>query len=296
MALSESDLCWRRDGPSWPLSDSSIFVRSDEISWHVQRYGSGTDLLLVHGTGASTHTWAGLGPRLAAHFTVTAIDLPGHGFTQPVSSRRISLDGYATLVSNLSRALSIRPAVAIGHSAGAAILIRMALDDPDALVRIIGLNAALAPFPGASGQLFPILAKLMLTNSVVPRLFAWRARSHGAVDSLLSATGSRVPDRSAAIYSRLFQSPRHVTATLNMMANWDLGRLQRDLGRLKVPTCLLAGARDRMIASRESHAASRATPAATTQIVNDVGHLMHEEAPDRIAGVILQLEQGTETR
>lgn len=287
MATAERDLSWQRDGPSWPLHETSSFVASSGMTWHIQQYGRGPVALLVHGTGASTHTWAGFGPLLAKHYSVIAVDLPGHAFTDPAPPHWVSLDSYAKLISGLMDTLNVRLALAVGHSAGAAILIRMAIDNLIRTDRIIGLNAALNPFPGASGQLFPVLAKLMFTNPIVPRLFAWRARNQIVVDNLLSATGSRVPDESANIYGRLFQSPRHVQATLKMMANWDLERLQLYLPRLATPTTLLAGARDRMVAPRQSCTVCRATNAVEAAIIPDVGHLMHEEAPGLIAKTAL---------
>ncbi len=50
-------LLWERDRGSWPNSGASRFVTAAGIRWHVQQMGSGPALLLVHGTGASTHSW-----------------------------------------------------------------------------------------------------------------------------------------------------------------------------------------------------------------------------------------------
>lgn len=66
---------------NWPHRDCSQFIEAAGLSWHVQRMGEGPALLLLHGTAAATHSWAGLMPLLARRFTVIAIDLPGHGFT-----------------------------------------------------------------------------------------------------------------------------------------------------------------------------------------------------------------------
>ncbi len=68
-----------------------------------------------------------------------------------------------------------QPEVAVGHSAGAAILARMCLDGKIAPRLLVSLNGAFMPFGGAANQLLSPLAKLLVLNPVVPRVFAWQA-------------------------------------------------------------------------------------------------------------------------
>ena len=54
---------------TWPNAAHSRFVRAGGIVWHVQMWGHGPPLLLLHGTGAATHSWRGIAPLLAPHFS-----------------------------------------------------------------------------------------------------------------------------------------------------------------------------------------------------------------------------------
>ncbi len=72
---------WEKEGQDWPNREFSRFVDAAGLTWHVQVMGSGPAILLVHGTGAATHSWRDLAPLLARHFTVVAPDLPGGGGT-----------------------------------------------------------------------------------------------------------------------------------------------------------------------------------------------------------------------
>ena len=63
-------------GADWPHMDLSRFVQTPGVRWHVQIAGSGPVLVLLHGAGASTHTWRDLLPALSADFTVVCPDLP----------------------------------------------------------------------------------------------------------------------------------------------------------------------------------------------------------------------------
>src|SRR5262245_48861831 len=183
-------LSWDVDGAGWPNREASRFVDAAGFRWHVQVMGEGPVALLAHGTGAATHSWRVLAPLLSRRFTVVAPDLPGHGFTESPAPSRLSLPGMACDLSALCRTLGVKPEIAIGHSAGAAILVRMALDGLIEPHLIVSLNGAFLPFGGIAAQLLSPLAKAMTFNSVVPRIFAWRGRDPAAVRRLIEGTGS----------------------------------------------------------------------------------------------------------
>jgi magnesium chelatase accessory protein len=285
--LVRGPLRWSRDGRGWPLAEHSRRIVAAGIDWHVQCYGSGPPALLVHGTGAATHSWRGLGPRLARQFTVVAPDLPGHGFTQALPARRCSLPGFAGALGELVRALDLGPALAVGHSAGAAILARGALDGTLAPRALVALNGALAGWRGGAALLFAPLARLLAATPVAPALFAWRGRDRRVVERLVANTGSRLDADGLALYARLVANPAHVAGALAMMANWDLAPLERDLPRLGTPTLFLAGAGDRTVPPSESRAAHARVVRSEFALLPGLGHLAHEEAPEAVATAIL---------
>lgn len=278
---------WARDGADWPNRESSRFVEAAGLRWHLQEMGpaGAPALLLLHGTGAATHSWRGLAPILARDFRVIAPDLPGHGFTDPLPRARLSLPGMAAAVDGLLRHIEARPALVAGHSAGAAILVRMCLDravDPRLLV---ALNGALTPFPGLASVLFPGLARMLFLNPVTPKLFAWTA-DRPAVERLMRGTGSRLDPQGLEFYRRLLRFPGHVAGALGMMANWDLAGLDRDIRGLGLPTLLVVGGNDRAIAPETAFALRTRLPDARVALLRGLGHLAHEEAPERVAEVI----------
>lgn len=280
---------WEKDGRDWPHREASRFVKAGGLTWHVQEFGPADApvLLLLHGTGAATHSWRGLAPLLAGPFRVVAPDLPGHGFTDPLPAGTLSLPGMAKAVAALVQTLGTTPDIVAGHSAGAAILARMILDRMIAPRLLVAFNGALAPLPGAASLLFPSMARLLFLNPFTPRLFAWTADS-AAVRRLIEGTGSRLDPVGLDLYRRLFARAGHVRGALGMMANWDLDRLHRDLSKLATRTLLVVGGDDKAISPDTAFALAGRLPDARVKLVRGLGHLAHEEAPERVAEILLE--------
>ncbi len=278
-------LDWSRDGADWPNRTASRFVEAGGVRWHVQVAGSGPGLLLLHGTGASTHSWRDVLPRLSARHTVVAPDLPGHGFSPKPGGDGMSLPGMARSLAALLGALSVRAERGVGHSAGAAILSRMAIDRLVSPLGIVSLNGAFVPFTGPF-RVFSPMAKFLASTSLAARIAASRAKDPRAVKRVLDSTGSTIDAQSAALYERLVRSPAHVAGALAMMASWDLDALWRDLPRLDVPLLLVAGSRDGTVSPSQADRVAARVRLGRVERLSGLGHLAHEESPDRVCAAI----------
>ncbi|RYF35476.1 MAG: alpha/beta fold hydrolase [Comamonadaceae bacterium] len=281
-------LQWAIDGRDWPNRSASRFVKVGDLTWHVQQMGSGPLMLLLHGTGASTHTWRDLMPLLARHFTCVAVDLPGHAFTRVLDApstppRHRSLRGMAAAIARLMEQERMSPLHIVGHSAGAAIAAQLCLAEGLPAQSIVSLNGAFFPLPGLQGLLFPPMARVMATNLLAPRLFAWQASSPAAVQRLLSQTGSRLDAKGEALYASLVRNPVHVAAALGMMAGWDTRPLADRLPQLQQRLLLVAGDNDRIVSPSQSRQVRALVTTAVVERIERCGHLAHEEEPERLA-------------
>ncbi|CAN5298626.1 alpha/beta fold hydrolase [soil metagenome] len=295
-ALSADRLIWERDGRHWPHRECSRFVDAGGLRWHVQQMGSGPVALLIHGTGAATHSWRGLAPLLARHYTVIAPDLPGHGFTDTPrsASQGLSLPGMAAALRALLAALGVEVSLIVAHSAGAAIASRICLDveggapknqawQPHAL---IALNGAFLPLAGLPGLLFPPVARLMAATPIASRLFAWRASDRASVERLITGTGSRLDDEGIALYGQLVRNPVQAAGALGRMAHWDVRPLVRELPQLATPLHLIVGTQDRAVPAEQARSVQLLVPRATLTRLPGLGHLAHEERPEEVARVM----------
>lgn len=281
-----SPLDWHREGLIWPHREASRFVQVGRARWHVQRMGAGPPLLLLHGTGASVHSWRGLMPLLAQSHEVIAFDLPRHAFTTGHDAYAMSLPAMAREIAGLLDALEVRPAAIIGHSAGAALALQLALSHGFA-GPIVGLSAALRPFPGALAQIFPAIAKTLFVNPLVPRIFTGSIDLVGGAERFLwRSTHSRIDAAGLACYAALLKHPGHAGGALAMMANWDLPALRERMGAVRNRVLLIHGANDPAIPPEWARDAAGWLPDARLDVLPALGHLAHEEAPERIAALI----------
>lgn len=272
----------------WPHPEASAFVMADGRRFHIQRWGEAGPLwLLIHGTAASTHSWRDAAPLLAAQgCRVLAVDLPGHGLSDPVRGAP-TVARVADAVTAILKAADAAPDIVVGHSAGAAVAVRMTLDGGVAPDLVISLNGALRPFGGWAGQMFSGLAKALFLNPLTPRWFAWRAQARREVERVLEGTGSRLSDEGVDYYARLFRDHRHVGEVLAMMAHWDLEPLQREWRALETPLALLVGERDRAVPAADAAFVRDRAPHATLTAMPGLGHLAHEEAPAQVCALML---------
>ncbi|SEK96250.1 magnesium chelatase accessory protein [Roseovarius nanhaiticus] len=277
---------WPQDSEGWPITAQSRMILHRPHRWHVQEMGDGPTLILLHGAGGATHSWRGLMPILAHSFHVIALDLPGQGFTQSGARQRSGLEGMSADIAELIAAEGWLPAALIGHSAGGAIALDLALRIARPDMRIVTLNAALSNFSGVAGWLFPRLAKLLAMTPFTADLFAATASSTASVTRLIEGTGSKLPPEGIALYQRLVSDRAHVDATLAMMSQWSLEDLLAQLGRIENRTLMLTGARDRAVPPEVSERAAARMPHAQVRKMPGLGHLMHEEAPEDVAEVI----------
>jgi magnesium chelatase accessory protein len=263
-------------------------VEAGGTRWHLRTAGErGPRVLLLHGTGASGHSFEPLLAHLAPHARLLIPDLPGCGDSAPLSRSATSLPGFAAALGDLLEALAVRPDVIVGHSAGAAVAMRAVLDGRCDPARLVGLAPAVLRLPGVGGVVFAPLARLAARGDWLPRLVARRARSPGAVARMVRATGSSPPAAQIEAYGRLLRRPEHVAGALAMMAGWDLAGLEADLARLRTPVDLILGGADATLPADWPERLRRALPGARPTVLDGLGHLAHEEAPARIAPHLL---------
>ena len=281
-------LSWEQHQAHWPLSAHSQFVNAAGVRWHVQTLGEGPLLLMLHGLGASTHSWRGMAPLLALHYRVMLVDLPGHAFSSRPDARSAGLPEMARTLHGLMTQLQLWPQVVVGHSAGATLAARWLLDHSDRpQPELVVFNPAWLPLAGAAHWLFPLSAKLIALNPLSAWLFAKAMQQEIWIEKILSSTGSHLAQEDAVCYKLLMQSPSHLQGVLQMMLHHDLGALPQQLMHLKQRVLILAAENDRAVPYDHAVTAQQRLQHSTLLALKGLGHLAHEENPRLCADHVL---------
>ncbi|MCX2864547.1 alpha/beta fold hydrolase [Paucibacter sp. PLA-PC-4] len=274
----------------------SELLQAGALRWRAQRAGQTGPprLLLLHGTGSSLQSWAPCLPGLVEHFNLLIPDLPGHGCSEGFADGQASPARMAHALGELLAALDWQPELVAGHSAGAAVMVQMCLDGLLPQARgLLAVNGALQPLPGLMGVVAPAVAKLAARSAW---LTAWVTRHAGqprALTNLIASTGSRLDEAGVQHYRALLAQPAHVRGVLDMLASWRLEDLQARLPELRLPLWLAAGLADRTVAPVQSLELARWLPGASFHPLAGLGHLAHEEAPERVNELLMALRDET---
>ena len=275
-----SQTAWHAVAEFWPRAETSRFVRVGNIDFHVQVSGAGDDVLLLHGAGASAHSFSGVAARLSERCRVITPDLPGQGFTTLLPVEAVGLAPFADYLRELMSALQATPRWIIGHSAGAALGAQYALDTDTLPKGMLCINAAFNPFGSIAAPIFSKTAKWFARSQWLPKALASPALRWRATSAMLADTGSAVDPLMSRCYDTLLGNPDHIAGTLRMMAGWDLPPLLRRLSSLQAPVWLAAAEDDRTIPPERSTSVARDLPLARSIRIPGLGHLAHEEDPD----------------
>jgi pimeloyl-ACP methyl ester carboxylesterase len=224
--------------------------------------GGGTPLVLVHGLGARGEDWARMIPSLAAKgFHVYVPDLLGYGRSQkPDVSYSISLQEQT--VAQFMQVVHVPRADVGGWSMGGWVVMKLALDHPEMVDRLIVYDSAGVYFPATFGpELFT-----PSDPAGVRRLIA-----------MLTPTPRKVPDFAAEAMVRKLQANAWVVnrSTASMINGRDL--LDFRLHNISQPMLIVWGSKDELIPLASGETIHRDVPQSVLNIIEGCGHLAPEE-------------------
>jgi pimeloyl-ACP methyl ester carboxylesterase len=235
---------------------------------HYYEGGSGAPVVLVHGLGSRAEDWANLMPQLKqAGFHVYAIDLLGYGRSARPADATYSISEEALYVEDFLAQRDLQKVNLVGWSMGGWVSMRVALDQPERIGRLVLCNSAGIRFEPT----FTIFDFEPTTVPAVRHLY-----------SLLMPQPAKVPDFLARDMVRKFKELNWVVdrSARSMFRGDDL--LDGKLGALHMPTLIVWGRQDHLIPLATGVAMHAEIPQSVLQIYDGCGHL----APGQCARLI----------
>jgi pimeloyl-ACP methyl ester carboxylesterase len=265
--------------------------------------GDGKPLLMVHGLGGNALNWMAVGPQLARTHHTIGIDLVGFGQT-PLFQRSAAVGANAELVHSFIEKVIGEPVVLMGNSMGGHIAILVAADHARWVSALILVDPAI---PGAhirrpDPAMLGVGAALSIPG-LAEMLLDWRVRELGPerlvrqTMALVCADPSRVDPQLLEAHIELTrersrlgpQSSRAFTqATRSLALRMADPRFWVRVERVKAPTLVVHGDRDRLIPISAARDLIRRRPDWTLEVLEAAGHVPMIETPDRFVRVVNQ--------
>jgi len=267
----------------------SMFVQVAGVRLHLRDTGprDAPAVILLHGFGASLHTWDAWARSLDATYRVIRFDLPGFGLTGADPTGDYSDARSLTVLLALMDHLGVARATLVGNSMGGRIAWQFAATYPQRVAKLV----LIAPDGFASpGQAYgvaptvPLMMKVLPYVLPAPLLRATLAPAYADRTVLTEALFNR--------YRDMMLAPGVRRAILARMPQTVLVPPEPLLRRIQVPTLLLWGTKDAMVPFSNAADYQRVLPNARLAALDGVGHLPQEEVPDRsLAALRTFLEQ-----
>jgi 2-succinyl-6-hydroxy-2,4-cyclohexadiene-1-carboxylate synthase len=250
--------------------------------YQITAAGEGSPVLFLHGFSGSRHDWAPFMASVAGAHMAIAADLLGHGGSwRPTDPDRYELSRQAADVAAIIERLGAGPAIVVAYSYGARLALRIAVDH-GALVAGLALESPSAGIAdveerAARHAADAILAHDLERDGIDAFVERWAALPLFAGERRLPA-----PVREDLARRGRANDPSALAAALRGAGQGVMTPLHDHLGAIAVPSAILAGALDPAGLARARIVAA-GIPAATLDVIEDVGHAPHREAPDRFA-------------
>jgi pimeloyl-ACP methyl ester carboxylesterase len=261
-----------------------------EIGGTTTRYyvaGEGEPLVLVHGLGGAAVNFTELAPLLARSHRILVPDLPGHGGSAPLPKVE-GLSPYAEHVAAVAEREDMLPAAVLGYSMGGVVALRLAVNRPESVRALVLVAAAgIVSRTRRADIWLRVMGLVRPTRFVVPfrHTVAGRPRLRYVPFAIWGANNPPALSPQAVLGFLEGALSHTDTASAGKALIEDDPR--PDLDRVRCPTSLLWGARDRLVPladgfeyARRLRAPIRTLPAA--------GHLLVGEQPAECAAVIEQ--------
>lgn len=262
-----------------------MHIQIDNFSMYYEMMGSGIPVLLIHGYPLNHAMWAAQISALAEHARIIAPDLRGHGDSQPAAApmgdpKTYSMDLHAGDCASLLDALGItEPVVVAGLSMGGYIAFSFLRRYPQ---RVAGLILA-ATRPGSDTP-----------EAKTNRQQAIEAARQSGIEAVVEAM---LPKMLAPItYENRPQIVEKVAAiirktSLEAVVGDQRGMMERPdstplLPEIHVPALLIHGADDQIIKPDEMENMQAAIPTSWLHILQDAGHLVNLEQPEKFNGAV----------
>jgi pimeloyl-ACP methyl ester carboxylesterase len=255
-------------------------VSIGDIELHVEEWGRGEPVVLLHGLGSSTRDWEYQVDALAARHRVIAIDARGHGKSdKPRGPYSIAM--FADDVAKVIEKVGARPAHVIGISMGAMIGLELTARDPGSVRTLIAINSPAAVVPRTLKDRWQIFQRF-----AVSRAFGMRKMGE-IIAGRLFPKPDQEPLRALFIERWAGNDKEAYMASLRAIVGWSV---EDRLSQIRCPVLVVAGDRDYYPLEEKRKYVAKLKNGSLT-LVRDSGHATPADQPAELTKILLDFLQ-----
>lgn len=270
---------------------TGTFIAVDGVRLHYKMTGAedAPAVLVLHGASSNLEEpYTALSGTFSGYRTIW-LDRPGLGWSERPDVWW-NPQREAALIARFIDEIGVDEAVVVGHSWGAAITARLALDHPEHVTGLVLLAPAVRAWVGDAAFYnkathWPVLGTLV-TRIVVPTI--GRARLEDGVQDAFAP--EPVPENYIQnTHLPLILRASNWKANAHDMANVNdfLAAQEERYGEITAPTLILAGPPDTVVATdRHAVPVSRTMPNAELHLIDGAGHNLHHHHPERVSEAV----------
>ncbi|MEL6538804.1 MAG: alpha/beta hydrolase, partial [Bacteroidota bacterium] len=268
---------------------SSQFFEFEGMQVPYRDQGEGVPLYLLHGTGASLHTWDVWTEKfLQAGYRVIRVDLPAYGLTGPHPDGDYSPTMYLSMLEALRGHVQADSLVIVGNSFGGFLSWQYAISYPEQVQKMVLIDPSGAPRPEETDRNPPLIVRLARTKGVGEVLSKFTPRSiiEGNLKQVYH-NDSLIAEETIDRYHEMSLREGNRQAFIDRVRNPYRAGGWEQLPSLTLPTLILWGEHDEWIPVRDAEAFHQAIPSSRVVIFPHLGHVPMEEDPLGTVGEVL---------
>ena len=272
----------------------NIAIESVEVDGNRLRYiktGKGPTLVLLHTLRTQLDLFEKLVPELAKHFTVYALDYPGHGYSD-IPKARYDAAFFTDAVEGFLAKLDLRNVTLAGVSIGGSIPLIVAARRNPRVARVIAVN----PYDYAEGRGMARSSPLGWFINYVARVpfigeTVMRLRNFLIMRSVLNGGVADPNSISPALMKEMYHVGNrrgHYRAFLSLLRNsasWETA--SKEYGRIEIPVLLIWGAQDWALPSEREHD-RKLIPGVEMATLDHGGHFLALDRPQELTHAIVR--------
>lgn len=268
-----------------------VSIHGHDVSY--RRAGDPTreTILLIHGLAGSSKTWDAVIDDLAVAYDVIAPDLLGHGESAKPRGD-YSLGAFASGLRDMLAMLDLASVTVVGHSFGGGVAMQLAYQYPHLIDRLVLVGSG-----GLGREVSPLLRMLALPGAEylmplgIPKVVIDRANDLGRFLGRRNIRSERLGEMWRAYASLAGTENRQAFVKTMRSVIEPGGQTVNATDRLylaaRVPMMIVWGERDGVIPVDHGIRAHEAIGNSRLEILEDVGHFPHVEAPEQFTESLL---------